>query len=50
MANFKMIEPDKKNFPLITTLKLLPNKDSYFETILITLNDELVDMYLNKKI
>ena len=50
IANFKMIEPDKKNFPLITTLKLLPNKDSYFETILITLNDELVDMYLNKKI
>ena len=29
---------------------MLPDKTSYFETILITINDALVEMYLNGKI
>ncbi len=53
--NFKIlngenfIKPDIKNFPL---LKILKNKylNTYFETILITINDELVKRYLNNKI
>ena len=53
--NFKIlngknfIKPDELNFPL---LKILKNKylNSYFETILITINDELVKRYLDNKI
>ena len=46
--NFKL--PKKKNFPVISILDMLPDKTSYFETILITINDALVEMYLNGKI
>ena len=42
--------PDIKQFPLLTVLNLVPEKSSYFETILITINDLLVDMYLNNNI
>tara|TARA_Y100000590_G_C15708953_1_gene1009648 strand:- start:950 stop:2122 length:1173 start_codon:yes stop_codon:yes gene_type:complete len=53
--NFKIlngenfIKPDIKKFPL---LKILKKKyiNSYFETILITINDELVKKYLSNKI
>ena len=31
-------------------LNYLPNSSSLFETILVVLNDEFVNMYLNKKI
>ena len=31
-------------------LKIIPNKDTYFETILISINDFLVNKFLNKKI
>ena len=46
--NFEI--PKIKTFPLLKILKLIPNKSSYFETILITLNDELVFKYLKGKI
>ena len=46
--NFKL--PKKKNFPVISILDMLPDKTSFFETILITINDALVEMYLNGKI
>ena len=46
--NFQI--PKIKTFPLLKILKLIPNKSSYFETILITLNDELVFKYLKGKI
>ena len=42
--------PKESKYPLISILKLLPNKTSYFETILITLNDSLVDRYLRGNI
>ena len=42
--------PKIKTFPLLKILKLIPNRSSYFETILITLNDELVFKYLKGKI
>ena len=41
---------DLKKFPLVKLLKMMPNKDSLFETALISANDYLVDLYLNKKI
>ena len=46
--NFK--SPDFKKFPLLSLIRMFPNKSSYFETILITLNDELVKKYLNGEI
>ena len=42
--------PDIKKFPVLSILKIVPIKESYFETILITLNDELVMNYLNGNI
>jgi len=41
---------DKKKFPLINILKILPKKNSLFETVLVSANDELVKLFLNKKI
>ena len=46
--NFKKINLSK--FPSVNLIKLLPNKFSFFETILVTANDELVRLFLNKKI
>ncbi len=43
------VEPNIKNFPLLKILKY-SFLNTYFETILITINDELVKNYLNNKI
>ena len=37
-------------FPSVNILKYLPKKISLFETVIITINDYLVDLFLNKKI
>ena len=39
-----------KKFPIIRILKMLPNSTSFFETILVSMNDKLVDLFLNNKI
>ena len=46
--NFENIDITK--FPVVKILNKLPNKDSLFETIIVTANDNLVQMFLNKKI
>ena len=46
--NFKLI--DKKKFPLIKILNLIPEKNSLYETVLVSANDELVNLYLKNKI
>ncbi len=46
----KFSYPSKKNYPLISIIKLIPDNSSYFETILITLNDILVEKYLRNEI
>jgi 1-deoxy-D-xylulose-5-phosphate reductoisomerase len=46
--NFKKV--DRLKFPIVNVIKKLPNKPSLFETVLVSANDELVDMYLNGKI
>ena len=40
---------NKNKFPTTKIIKKLPKKDSLFETVLVTINDELVRLYLNKK-
>ena len=50
LNNLNFSNPDIKKFPVIKILNKLPNKTSYFETILITINDYLVEKYLNREI
>ena len=45
--NFSKI--DNNQFKSVKLLTYLPNSSSLFETILVVLNDEFVNMYLNKK-
>ena len=46
--NFK--EVDKKKFPVIKILNKYPNHCSLFDTALVSVNDELVNLFLNKRI
>ena len=46
--NFKKI--DYKKFPSVKLLNHLPSKDSLFETALVTINDKLVNLFLEGKI
>ena len=39
-----------KKFPLVKILKKLPDKTSLFETVLVSINDKLVELFLNNKI
>ena len=54
--NFKILNNldfknvDYKKFPLVKILKTLPNNTSLFETILVSINDKLVELFLNNKI
>jgi len=41
---------DKKRFPAVKILELLPRQISLFETILVTINDILVNKFLNNEI
>jgi 1-deoxy-D-xylulose-5-phosphate reductoisomerase len=46
--NFEEI--NVKKFPVVKILKKLPTTHSLFETIIVTANDTLVNMFINKKI
>ena len=50
LNNLDLKEINNKFFPVINILKKLPNKISLFETVIVTINDYLVDQFLNKKI
>ena len=39
-----------KKFPLVRIIKMLPNNTSLFETILVSINDKFVELFLNNKI
>ncbi len=43
-------EVDSSKFPLITILKNIPNRISLFDTVLVSANDNLVELFLQKKI
>ena len=45
------LEVVKKNrFPIIEVINKLPNKESLFETVIVSANDKLVEKFLNKEI
>ena len=46
--DFRVI--DYNRFPATKILKILPKKSSLFENVLVSTNDKLVDLFLNKKI
>ncbi len=48
--NLNLSQPNIKHFKTLNILKLIPSKDSLFETVLISVNDELVRMFLNNEI
>ena len=39
-----------KKFPVLNILNKIPNKNSLLETVLVSANDELVSLFLEKKI
>ena len=41
---------DYKKFPLVKIISSLSEKDNLFETVIVATNDELVKLFLNKKI
>ena len=50
LNNLKFQAPSVKQFPLLSIVELIPENDSFFETILITINDYLVKKYLLNQI
>ena len=50
LNNLKFLKPNLKKFPLLKLIKLIPKQESLFETVLITMNDFLVEKYLNNQI
>jgi 1-deoxy-D-xylulose-5-phosphate reductoisomerase len=46
--DLKKINP--KRYPMIKLIKLLPEKQSLFETVIVSANDKLVELFLEKKI
>jgi 1-deoxy-D-xylulose-5-phosphate reductoisomerase len=50
LNNLDFTPINKKKFPLINIIKNIDNKISLFETVLISANDELVQLFLDKKI
>ena len=50
LNGINFIKPDNKKFPYLNILKGYKKKNSYFEIILVTINDELVRYFLDNKI
>ncbi len=50
LNNLNFNKVDTKKYPLIKILKDVPNKNTLFETLLVSINDELVNLFLKNKI
>ena len=50
LNNLSLKKIDKKRFPLVKILNHMPKKDSLYETVIVSANDELVNQFLLKKI
>ena len=50
LNNLNFMYSKNTNFPLLNLIKKIPNKDSLFETVIVSANDYLVSLFLNKKI
>ena len=50
LNNLKFTKPDIKRFPSLKILKMITKKVTLFETVLVSANDQLVDLFLDGKI
>ena len=50
LNKLNFIKVSKKRFPAIKFIKNIPNKDSLYESVIVSANDELVNLFLKKKI
>ena len=50
LNNLNFTDVNIKKFPVVKILKKYPNHCSLFDTALVSVNDELVNLFLNKKI
>ena len=50
LNNLNFIKPDNKRYPSLKILKLINEKNSLYETVLVSANDELVEMFQCNKI
>ncbi len=50
LNNLNLEKVNPKRYPIINLLKLIPNNHSLFETVIVSTNDILVDLFLKKKI
>ena len=50
LNNLDFRDANPKKFPLIKILKMLPNNTSLFETILVSINDKFVELFLRNEI
>ena len=50
LNNLKLKNVDIKQFPMVKLLKYLPLKNSLYETVIVSANDTLVELFLKKKI
>ena len=50
MNNLKLNKIDNNKFPVINLLTNYPKTNTLFDTVIITINDILVELFLNKKI
>ena len=50
LNNLNFTDVDKKKFPIIRILKNYPNQCSLYDTALVSVNDELVNLFINNKI
>ena len=50
LNNLNLFNNNSVKFPLSKLINNLPKNDSLFETILVSVNDELVKLFLKKKI
>ena len=50
LNNLNFTNVDTTKFPVVEILKKMPHNDSLFETVIVSANDKLVDLFLKKKI
>ena len=50
LNNLSLEKVNKKKFPLINILKHIPKNNTLFETLIVSVNDSLVNLFLTKKI
>jgi 1-deoxy-D-xylulose-5-phosphate reductoisomerase len=48
--NFNFTNINLKRFPIVKIIDYLPTKDSLFETVVVSANDQLVKLFLERKI